>query len=170
MWWLTFINRKLPPRKEESLFLFLPTIKRMYVISSSFFTPSLLTTPLPFPSHGTRAILSLLDNRGLRESTDQWRGRDYYLQNEHCPTVVFFLSTMRKIVRSGKVLLTGIFVTQPMLIWGIAPWPGKPILQQMAFLAHFSPISTKITLRMPVPRQRFFGSDQRARLCFSAKL
>lgn len=82
----------------------------------------------------------------------------------------FFLHTMGKIVRTGKVLLTGIFVTQPVLIWGIAPWPGKPILQQMAFLAHFSPICNKITLRMPVSRRRFFGSDQSAWLCFSAKL
>lgn len=85
----------------------------------------------------------------------------------HC---CFFLRTMGKIVRTGKVLLTGIFVTQPVLIWGIAPWPGKPILQQMAFLAHFSPICNKITLRMPVSRRRFFGSDQSAWLCFSAKL
>lgn len=168
MWWLTFINRKLPPWKKESLFLFPPKSKDC----------------MTFPPHFLPSLYLLLHFHSYHVALEMFSDGQPWIERRHRPVkgnrlllskwalsyCCFFLHTAGKIVRTGKVLLTEIFVTQPMLIWGIAPWPGKPILQQMAFLAHFSPIRTKITLRMPVSKQRFFGSDQRAWLCFSAKL
>lgn len=88
---------------KKRVFVLVPTqIKGMYVISSSFFTSSLLIISFPFPSRGIRDVWSLMDNHGLKDSTDQWKGTDHYFQNERCPAVAFSYTQWEKLLGQAK--------------------------------------------------------------------
>lgn len=122
----------------------------------------------PFPSYGSRDVEHSLGYTGFK---DQSRTMNRPLHSKWALTVVSAHRAdwllREKLLWFGGSRWQEYLLPSPKLLWGITSWPGKPFLQQMAFVAHLSPMCTKIAVRMPVPSQSSLGSYQCARLSVS---
>lgn len=140
-------------KRSSSCLCFLTTIKRIYFAIFFFFFHFFFFIYYSnlFPLDSSRDVEPSWSHNGIKHKSRKMKGNKWALIVASANRPVWIVR--RKLLWFARSHGEGYLLPSTKFLWGIASWPGKPFLQQMALAAYFFPIRAENTLRMPEPSQ-----------------